>query len=80
MRHLESRDMCTDFRVGDMGAYMTNNMDQYAIAESAPFITFSRETIDDVLMTLDLSPTEVKKIQQFYQNCMVSTKKFLSGE
>lgn len=80
MRHLENRDMCTDFRVGDMGAYMTNNMDQYAIAESAPFITFSRETIDDVLMTLDLSPSEVKKIQQFYQNCMVSTKKFLSGD
>ncbi|MEA5002330.1 MAG: hypothetical protein VB081_02400 [Christensenella sp.] len=78
--HLENRDMCSDFNANPMRRYLATNMDQYVITESTPFITFSKETLDDVLLSIDLSAGEEKKITQFYRNCVVNTKKFLEGD
>jgi len=79
-KHLESRDMCSDFNANPMKRYFTTNMDQYVITESTPFITFSKATLEDVMLAIDLSASEEKKITQFYRNCIVNTKKFLGGD
>lgn len=78
MSHMQDKDLCEDFKKDEIAEYLKKDMNQYVIVDSSPFLTYSKETIEQVIFNYELNSSEERKIMRFYKNCMASNKRFLT--
>lgn len=78
MKQLQGKDVCDDFKENAIADFLKKDMNQYVNVASSPFITISKETIDNIIFELELTPAEEKKILHFYRTCSGNARRFLS--
>lgn len=78
MKQLQGRDVCADFRENEVTEFLKKDMNQYVNIASSPFITISKETIENIMFELELTPSEEKKVMRFYRTCSANARSFLS--
>ncbi|WP_066686943.1 hypothetical protein [Christensenella intestinihominis] len=78
MKQLSHKDLCDDFKENEIAEFLKKDMNQYVNVASSPFITISKETIENVIFELELTPAEERKVMRFYRTCNANSKKFLS--
>lgn len=80
MKQLKSKNVCEDFQENEIAEFLKKDMNQYVNIASSPFITISKETIENIIFELELSPAEEKRIMRFYRTCNANSRKFLSDK
>lgn len=78
MKQLFHKDLCDDFKENEIAEFLKKDMNQYVNVASSPFISISRETIENVIFEMQLTAAEERKIMRFYRTCNANSKKFLS--
>jgi hypothetical protein len=78
MKQLRHKDLCDDFKENEIAEFLKKDMNQYVNVASSPFISIGKETIENVIFEMELTPAEERKIMRFYRTCNANSKKFLS--